>query len=289
MPIVIGVRFNNKGKTYYFDPLTESFAEGGGVIVNTAKGIEYGTVVMPNKDVKDSDIVAPLKSIVRKATEADDAVCRRNIEEKPEVMRIAAEKIRRRGLSMKLVDAEYTFDRSKLVIYFTASGRVDFRELVKDLAAVFRVRIELKQIFERDEAKMLGALAPCGRSCCCRNHLSDFTKVSLKMAKLQGLSLNPAKLSGACNRLMCCLAYENAYYKEMFKELPKVGTTALTPDGSGVVEANDILRQTSRIKVRLKDGTFDVRYYKLKELKATVKQSEKEIADEDADDLKALE
>ncbi|MDR2091008.1 MAG: stage 0 sporulation family protein [Clostridiales bacterium] len=289
MPIIIGVKFNNRGKIYYFDPLSESFSEGGGVIVDTAKGEEYGTVAVANREVKDSEIVAPLKSIIRKATEDDDAVYRRNKADKPGVLRAVGEKIRARGLVMKLVDAEYTFDRTKLVIYFTAPGRVDFRELVKDLAAIFRVRIELRQIYERDEAKMRGAMAPCGRPCCCNNHLPDFEKVSIKMAKIQGLSLNPAKISGICGRLMCCLAYENAYYKEMYKELPRVGTTALTPDGDGTVESNDILRQTSKIKIRLADGSFDIRNYKLKELKAMVKQSEKEISDDEGEELKELE
>jgi cell fate regulator YaaT (PSP1 superfamily) len=283
MPIIIGVKFNNRGKIYYFDPLAESFSAGEGAVVDTAKGEEYGIVVLPNREKKDSEMVAPLKPIIRKATEADDAVYRRNKSEKPEVMRLTAEKIRARGLVMKLVDAEYSFDRTKLAIYFTALGRIDFRELVKDLAAIFRVRIELRQIYERDEAKMRGNMAACGRPCCCHNHLPDFEKVSIKMAKIQGLSLNPVKISGICGRLMCCLAYENAYYKEMYKELPRVGTTALTPDGDGIVESNDILRQTSKIKIRLADGSFDVRNYKLKELKAKVKQSEKEIEGDDDD------
>ncbi|MDR3263463.1 MAG: stage 0 sporulation family protein [Clostridiales bacterium] len=289
MPIVVGVRFNNKKKVYYFDPLNVSFGEGDGVIVDTAKGVEYGFIAMPNKEVGERDIVAPLKSILRKATPDDDAVFKRNTDEKPEILKVTAEKIQKRELVMKLVDAEYTFDRTKLIIYFTSEGRVDFRELVKDLAAVFKVGIELRQIYERDEAKMRGALAPCGRPCCCANHLNDFEKVSIKMAKIQGLSLNPAKISGVCGRLMCCLAYENKYYKETFKEMPKVGTNAVTPDGDGMVESNDILRQTSRIKIRLADGTFDIRNYKLKDLKNMVKQSEKEINDDDADDLKALE
>ncbi|MDR1939694.1 MAG: stage 0 sporulation family protein [Clostridiales bacterium] len=290
MPIIIGVKFNNKGKVYYFDPLDIGFAEGDGVIVDTAKGEEYAIVTIPNKNVGERDIVAPLKSVVRRATQDDDEIYKRNKEEKAEAIAVASEKIRSRGLAMKLVDAEYSFDRSKLVIYFTAPGRVDFRELVKDLAAIFKTRIELRQIYERDEAKMKGSLANCGRPCCCYNHLADFEKVSIKMAKIQGLSLNPQKISGVCGRLMCCLAYENAYYKEMFKEMPRVGTSALTPDGNGTVESNDILRQTSKIKICLPDGSFDIRVYNLKDLKKTVKQSEREIADDDAGaDLKALE
>ncbi|MDR1905999.1 MAG: stage 0 sporulation family protein [Clostridiales bacterium] len=289
MPVVVGIRFNNKGKIYYFDPRGENFSEGDGAIVNTAKGIEYGTVALPNKEVRDGDIVAPLKSVERRATKEDEENYKRNIEDKVYVLETTLEKIRARNLVMKLVDAEYAFDRSKLVIFFTAAGRVDFRELVKDLAAIFKIRIELRQIYERDEAKMLGALAPCGRPCCCKNHLPEFERVSIKMAKIQGLSLNPQKISGICGRLMCCLAYENAYYKETFKEMPKVGTNAVTPDGEGIVEANDILRQTSKIKIRLADGTFDIRNYKLKELKNTVKQSEREITGDEDDELKELE
>ncbi|MDR3293630.1 MAG: stage 0 sporulation family protein [Clostridiales bacterium] len=288
MPIIIGVKFNNKGKAYYFDPLGEEFVEGDGVIVDTAKGDEYGLVALGNKSVRDYEIVAPLKSILRRATEEDKAAYIKNLEDKPEILRLTLEKIQARGLVMKLVDAEYAFDRSKLVIYFTAAGRVDFRELVKDLAAVFRVRIELRQIHERDDVKLRGALASCGRPCCCCNHLSDFAKVSIKMAKIQGLSLNPAKISGVCGRLMCCLSYENAYYKEMFKEMPRVGSNAVTPDGEGTVEGNDILRQTSKIRVKLADGTYDMRVYKLNDLKNTVKQSEKELG-EDEGELKELE
>ena len=288
MPVVVGIRFNNKGKSYYFDPLGEEFREGDGVIVSTSRGIEYAVVSIANKAVNQSEIIAPLKSIVRRATPEDCALYERNQRDKVEVLKETTERAQKRQLSMKLIDAEYSFDRTKLVIYFTASGRVDFRELVKDLAAVFKVRIELRQIYERDEAKIRGALAACGRPCCCNNHLCDFERVSVKMAKIQGLSPNPSKLSGVCGRLMCCLAYENGYYKEMYKELPKVGTNAVTPDGEGLVESNDILRQTSKIRVRLPDGTFDIRSYKLKELKNMVKQSEKEISEYD-EDLKSLE
>ena len=174
---------------------------------------------------------------------------------------------------MKLVDAEYTFDRSKLIFYFTASGRVDFRELVKDLAAVFRVRIELRQIYERDETKMRGALAMCGRPCCCNTYLPDFEKVSIKMAKVQGLSLNPTKISGVCGRLLCCLKYENDYYTETFKQMPKIGSRATTPDGEGIIESNDIIRQQVRVKVLLSDGSFDIKTYNISEIDAKEHQS----------------
>ena len=181
------------------------------------------------------------------------------------------------GIQMKLVDAEYTFDRSKLIFYFTADGRVDFRELVKILASIFKVRIELRQIYERDDTKMRGALASCGRPCCCTTHLPDFEKVSIKMAKIQGLSLNPQKISGVCGRLMCCLKYENAYYSEVYKEMPKVGSKVKTPDGEGTVEQNDLIKQTSRVRVLLSNGDYDMRTYKLEEMKIGAKQSSAEI------------
>ena len=177
---------------------------------------------------------------------------------------------------MKLVDAEYTFDRSKLIFYFTADGRVDFRELVRTLASIFKVRIELRQIYERDDTKMRGALAACGRPCCCTTHLPDFEKVSIKMAKIQGLSLNPQKISGVCGRLLCCLKYENDYYSEVYKQMPKVGSKVHTADGDGVVESNDLIKQTSRVRVLTKDGSYDVKTYKLEELQTTAKQTEPE-------------
>jgi cell fate regulator YaaT (PSP1 superfamily) len=250
--------------------------------------VEYGVVAQPNKYVPDSELAAPLKSVIRKATPEDERQLIRNQEMKQEALPLAARKVAERGLNMKIVSAEYTLDRSKLIIYFTAAGRVDFRELVRDLAAVFKVRIELRQIYERDETKLLGALAPCGRPCCCNSHIDDVSKVrsTIKMAKLQGLPLNPAKLSGVCGKLMCCLSYENEYYKEMYKKMPKVGSAARTPDGEGEIEANDILRQTCKVKVRLKDGTFDVRSYDLAEIRATVTQSEPDGAGDDEEEVK---
>ncbi len=194
-----------------------------------------------------------------------------------EALKIIREKVAEMKLNMKLVDAEYTFDRSKLIFYFTAEGRVDFRELVRVLASIFKMRIELRQIYERDDTKMRGALAPCGRACCCTTHLPDFEKVSIKMAKVQGLSLNPQKISGVCGRLMCCLKYENAYYSETYKLMPKVGSKVKTPDGEGTVESNDLIKQTSRVKVMLKDGTFDVRTYGLDDMSIGEKQSTADI------------
>ncbi|MEG2453652.1 MAG: regulatory iron-sulfur-containing complex subunit RicT, partial [Clostridia bacterium] len=200
---IVGVKFKNSCKVYYFNPEANAYAEGEGVIVETARGVEYGLVAIANRDVPDAEVVQPLKPIIRKATDDDFAQTIKNEGMKAEAMRLANEKIEKHKLNMKLVDAEYTFDRNKVIFYFTANGRVDFRELVKDLAGVFRVRIELRQIYERDDTKIRGALAVCGRECCCKTHLPDFEKVSIKMAKVQGLSLNPAKISGVCGRLMC--------------------------------------------------------------------------------------
>ena len=227
---------------------------------------------MPEKEV-----VSPLKPVVRKATPEDDAQLKRNLDDRAPALATIREKTAELGLNMKLVDAEYTFDRSKLIFYFTADGRVDFRNLVRTLASIFRVRIELRQIYERDDTKMRGALAMCGRPCCCTTHLPDFEKVSIKMAKVQGLSLNPQKISGMCGRLLCCLKYENAYYSEVFKEMPKVGSRVKTADGEGVVEANDLIKLTSRVRVLTKDGSYDVRTYKLEELKVGERQSTAEI------------
>ena len=289
MSIIVGIKFKNSNKIYYFSPENIAFSEGDGVIVETARGTEYGRVVVPNKEVDDSEIVQPLKPVLRKATPKDDEQLKKNLQKREEALRTAAEKIARRGLQMKLVDAEYTFDCSKVIFYFTADGRIDFRELVKDLAAAFKVRIELRQIYERDDTKMRGALAQCGRPCCCTTHLPDFEKVSIKMAKLQGLSLNPTKISGVCGRLMCCLKFENDYYAEMYKKMPKVGSRAKTPDGEGVVESNDILKQQVKVKIMDKDGSFDVKTYDLKDVSARVHQSVEPDDSSDDEELKKLE
>jgi len=279
MAIVVGVKFKGNNKIYYFDPADIKFQEEDGVIVETAQGVEYGVIACANKEISDDDIVKPLKPVTRKATPNDLKQLEKNSKDKEKALEIIKEKIAALDLKMKLVDAEYTFDRAKLMFYFTAESRVDFRELIKTIAPIFKVRIELRQIYERDDTKMRGALAPCGRPCCCTTHLPDFEKVSIKMAKIQGLSLNPQKISGVCGRLMCCLKYENDYYNEVFKQMPKVGSKVKTPDGEGIVESNDLIKQTSRVKVMLKDETYDVKTYTLDELKIQVRQNIEEIDD----------
>lgn len=277
MAIIVGIKFRNGNKVYYFDPQGIAFDEGDGAIVETARGQEFGTVSITNKEVDEKDIVSPLKPVIRKATPDDFKKVEKNLADKDHALKVIREKVAEMGIQMKLVDAEYTFDRSKLIFYFTAEGRVDFRELVKILASIFKVRIELRQIYERDDTKMRGALAACGRPCCCTTHLPDFEKVSIKMAKIQGLSLNPQKISGVCGRLMCCLKYENAYYSEVFKEMPKVGSKVKTPDGDGTVEQNDLIKQTSRVRVLLSNGDYDLRTYKLEDMKIGAKQSSADI------------
>ena len=277
MAIIVGIKFKSGNKIYYFDPKDILFNEGDGVIVETARGQEYGTVSITNKEVEEKDIVTPLKPVIRKATADDLKRVEKNLQDKEHALKVIREKVAEMGIQMKLVDAEYTFDRTKLIFYFTADGRVDFRELVKILASIFKIRIELRQIYERDDTKMRGALASCGRPCCCTTHLPDFEKVSIKMAKIQGLSLNPQKISGVCGRLMCCLKYENAYYSEVYKEMPKVGSKVKTPDGEGTVEQNDLIKQTSRVRVLLSNGDYDVRTYKLEDMKIGAKQSTSEI------------
>ena len=277
MAIIVGIKFKSGNKIYYFDPKDILFNEGDGVIVETARGQEYGTVSITNKEVEEKDIVTPLKPVIRKATADDLKRVEKNLQDKEHALKVIREKVAEMGIQMKLVDAEYTFDRTKLIFYFTADGRVDFRELVKILASIFKIRIELRQIYERDDTKMRGALASCGRPCCCTTHLPDFEKVSIKMAKIQGLSLNPQKISGVCGRLMCCLKYENAYYSEVYKEMPKVGSKVKTPDGEGTVEQNDLIKQTSRVRVLLSNGDYDMRTYKLEDMKIGAKQSTSEI------------
>lgn len=277
MAIIVGIKFRSTNKVYYFDPKDIDFQEGDGAIVETARGLEYATVTIANKEVDDKEIVQPLKPVVRKATPDDIKRVEKNLQDKDQALKVIREKVAEMGINMKLVDAEYTFDRTKLIFYFTAEGRVDFRELVRVLASIFKVRIELRQIYERDDTKMRGALAPCGRPCCCTTHLPDFEKVSIKMAKIQGLSLNPQKISGVCGRLMCCLKYENAYYSEVFKLMPKVGSKVRTADGEGTVESNDLIKQTARVKVMLKDGSFDVKTYALEDMKIGERQSTAEI------------
>ncbi len=277
MAIIVGIKFRSTNKVYYFDPKNIDFQEGDGAIVETARGLEYATVTIANKEVDEKEIVQPLKPVVRKATADDKKRVEKNLQDKEHALKVIREKVAEMGINMKLVDAEYTFDRTKLIFYFTAEGRVDFRDLVRALASIFKVRIELRQIYERDDTKMRGALAPCGRPCCCTTHLPDFEKVSIKMAKVQGLSLNPQKISGVCGRLMCCLKYENAYYSEVFKLMPKVGSKVKTADGEGTVESNDLIKQTARVKIMLRDGSFDVKTYALEDMKIAERQSTAEI------------
>ena len=241
MTTIIGIRFRNSGKTYYFDPGEYILAKGDMAVVETARGPECGEVVLPNREVPDNTVVKPLKSVLRPATAEDRQRIVQNAEKEQDAMRVCQEKIRSHALDMKLVDVEYAFDGSKILFYFTADGRVDFRGLVKDLASVFRTRIELRQIGVRDEAKMLGGLGICGRPFCCAQFLSDFQPVSIKMAKEQGLSLNPTKISGSCGRLMCCLKYEQNTYDELLRSTPRVGTLVQTDEGRGVVREVNLL------------------------------------------------
>lgn len=289
MPKVVGIKFRKSPKIYYFAPGNNEFTEGVGVIVETAKGQEYGTVAMLPADVKDNEVVQPLKPIVRVATPADERRVRDNEARRDETLRLATEKVEKAGLDMKLVDAEYTFDGSKLVIYFTADGRVDFRDLVKELASAFRIRIELRQIGARDECKMLGGIAPCGRACCCSDHMSEYAHVTVKMAKNQNLSLNPAKISGLCGRLMCCLAYENAHYVETNKKMPKMGSLVTTADKRrGTVVGLNQLKETVRVKYEENDKTEFVDV-KLADVIAKGKGSAQDDVKDGADgDLKKL-
>lgn len=249
MVIVAGVRFKKAGKIYYFDPDNLQVEKGTNVIVETARGMEFGTVITGIKEVKESEIVPPLKKIVRIADESDINMHKENVRRKERALELCQEKIDKHKLVMKLIDVEYTFDNSKIIFYFTADGRVDFRELVKDLAGVFKMRIELRQIGVRDEAKMVGGIGTCGKGLCCHTWLPEFEPVSIKMAKVQNLSLNPTKISGICGRLMCCLKFENEIYYELRKGMPEVGEKIKTDDGIGVVTDTNILE--NRIKVRL--------------------------------------
>ena len=252
---VTGVRFKSAGKVYFFDPGDLEVKLNDHVIVETARGLEFGTIAMDITDIKEDDVVQPLKKIVRMATEEDIKRHAENEKKKAKALSLCQEKVDKHGLEMKLIDVEYTFDNNKIIFYFTADGRVDFRELVKDLASVFKMRIELRQIGVRDEAKMLGGIGSCGRSLCCSSWLSDFEPVSIKMAKVQNLSLNPTKISGICGRLMCCLKYENDVYMELRKGLPDNGEKVKTKDGMGKVVDSNILE--SKVRVRLYSGEKD--------------------------------
>ncbi|MEN6563520.1 MAG: stage 0 sporulation family protein [Christensenella sp.] len=258
---VIGVRFKSSGRIYYFDPLEFVFQEGDGVIVETARGQEYGEVAQVATEVEDTVIVAPLKPVVRPASEQDTTMREQNSAKEGDAFRVCQQKIEQHKLEMHLVSAEYSFNGSKLVFYFTADERVDFRELVKDLASQFRTRIELRQIGVRDEAKMLGGLGSCGRVVCCKAFLDDFHPVSIKMAKEQNLSLSPTKISGLCGRLMCCLQYEQSCYEEMRHKMPHINRDILTPDGIGFVVENNVITEKTKVRLNMPDGSIDVREF----------------------------
>lgn len=257
MVTVVGVRFKKAGKIYYFDPLDIEINKDDFVIVETARGVEFGQVVVGLKQVSEGDIVNPLKPVIRVATEVDKKQHMENKMKEKETLEICMEKVKNHNLDMNLVDVEYTFDNNKVIFYFTADGRVDFRELVKDLASVFKTRIELRQIGVRDEAKMLGGIGPCGRSLCCSTWLGDFEPVSIKMAKDQDLSLNPAKISGICGRLFCCLKYEHDAYMRILQTIPGIGSIVSTPDGEGVVIGINVLLELIRVKINDSDGLGD--------------------------------
>lgn len=265
---VIGVKFKTSGRVYYFDPLNLDIHAGDGVIVETARGLEFGDVACAPKEVEDNEIVAPLKPVVRIATDEDKRLREQYAAKESEAFGICLEKIEAHGLDMKLVDVEYTFNGSKVVFYFTADERVDFRELVKDLAYSLKTRIELRQIGVRDEAKMLGGIGPCGRLVCCKSFLDDFRPVSIKMAKEQNLSLSPTKISGLCGRLMCCLQYEQSAYEAIRSKMPKPGKEVNTIDGIGVVVENNAITERTKVRLTMEDGSIDVREYPYTHLSA---------------------
>lgn len=285
---VIGVRFRTAGKIYYFDPADIEVEQGDNVIVETARGVEYGFVVLGVREVEENQIVQPLKSIIRKATAEDNEINAKNKEKEKDAYKICLEKIAKHGLEMKLIDSEYTFDNNKVLFYFTADGRIDFRELVKDLASVFKTRIELRQIGVRDETKIVGGIGICGRSLCCNTYLSEFVPVSIKMAKEQNLSLNPTKISGVCGRLMCCLKNEEEAYEELNSKLPNVGDRVTTIDHlNGEVSSVSVLKQLVKVIVTLENDEKEVREYKVEELKFTPKKKKEKIAIDE--ELRALE
>ena len=287
---VVGIRFQRAGKIYYFDPLDYDLETAMHVIVETARGVEMGTVLIPPKEVDDDKVVQPLKPVIRIATDDDEKVIEKNKEKEAEAYVICKEKIAKHGLDMKLVAAEYTFDNNKLLFYFTADGRIDFRELVKDLASVFRTRIELRQIGVRDETKMLGGIGICGRELCCRSYLTDFVPVSIKMAKEQNLSLNPTKISGVCGRLMCCLKNEQETYEYLNSRLPSVGDSVITPTGMhGEVSGVNVLRQL--VKVFVDNGEEkELQEYAVDDLKFTPRRRrDVRVTDEEMKELEGLE
>ena len=286
---IVGVRFRTAGKVYYFGPKNLELKLGDHVVVETARGVELGMVAVEPKDVPDDEVVQPLKTVQRIATEDDFKRAEKNKEKEKEAFKVCQEKIKKHKLDMKLVDAEYTFDNNKLLFYFTADGRIDFRELVKDLASVFRTRIELRQIGVRDETKMMGGIGICGRPLCCSSYLTDFVPVSIKMAKEQNLSLNPTKISGVCGRLMCCLKNEQETYEYLNSQLPNVGDTVTTPEGiRGQVKSVSVLRQRVKVLIEQND-TKEEREYQVTDLKFKAKRKIVKVTKEELKELAKLE
>lgn len=290
MTKIVGVRFKQAGKIYYFDPAAFKIKKGDFVVVETARGIELGEVVIAPCEINEENVIKPLKSVIRLATENDLKIRTSNQEKEKRAFLICNEQIKKHSLEMKLVEVEYTFDGSKVLFYFTADGRVDFRELVKDLAAIFKVRIELRQIGVRDETKTIGSIGICGRSLCCTQFLGEFEPVSIKMAKEQGLSLNPTKISGACGRLMCCLKYEQDCYEELLKVTPRVGAIVKTPDGKGEVESVNLLRGLVKVKID-NDKEKALQEYSVKNVKIIKNNHKRENKTENFNEemLKSLE
>lgn len=288
---VIGVRFRRAGKIYYFDPAGYEVETGQNVIVETARGVEYGNVVLGLRNVEEDKIVSSLKPVIRVATKEDDDVNKQNIEKAKEAFDICLKKISKHGLEMKLVDSEFTFDNNKVLFYFTADGRIDFRDLVKDLASVFKTRIELRQIGVRDETKVIGGIGICGRTLCCNTYLSEFSPVSIKMAKEQNLSLNPSKISGVCGRLMCCLRNEQEAYEELNKRLPDIGDFIRAYDGNkGEVQSVNVLKQTVKVIITNEQDEKEVMIYKVTDLKTKPKRRKEKVdVDEELKVLESLE
>lgn len=284
---VVGVRFKSVGKIYYFDPENIEIKKGDSVIVETSRGVEFGSVVLANKEISENEIVSPLKKVLRKATDDDIKIMLDNKEKEKQAFEKCVKKIEEHELAMKLVDVEYTFDHNKILFYFTADGRIDFRELVRDLASLFKTRIELRQIGVRDEAKMLGGIGVCGRPLCCSLYLGEFEPVSIKMAKEQSLSLNPTKISGTCGRLMCCLKNEQEAYEDLIRRTPHAGSVVKTPDGKGTVVSANLLKSLVNVSLDI-DGEKEIKEYKLSDIKILKKVNVK-IDDSESKDLKALE
>lgn len=289
MTKVVGIRFRNVGKVYYFNPKGYKMKAGDHVIVETARGIEYGRVVLEPKEVPEDEVIHPLKEVIRVATADDDERERQNRIREKDAFKICQKKIREHGLEMKLIDAEYTFDNNKVLFYFTADGRIDFRQLVKDLAAIFKTRIELRQIGVRDETKILGGIGICGRCLCCHTYLTEFAPVSIKMAKEQNLSLNQTKISGVCGRLMCCLKNEQETYEELNKKLPGTGDTVTLPDGvQGTVHSVNVLRQLVKVIVEVNDEK-EIQEFPVSELKFRPRKKKVKVTEKEMKELKKLE